>query len=60
MAAQILPMPGINAPSTSIKYLVRETGHRQLSDLHAHGYFSARRVVVERGSAAEHQGADSA
>jgi hypothetical protein len=49
MAAQILPMPGVKAPAQTAGHFVRlgETGHRQLSDLHAEGRFSPRRVVVD-------------
>lgn len=56
MVAQILPLPGVKAPSDSVGYFVRlgDTGHRQLSDLHAEGRFSPRRIVVD-ASRLKHQ-----
>jgi hypothetical protein len=47
--AQILPLPTVKASTQPVGHFFRlgDSGHRQLSDLHAEGRFSPQRVVVD-------------
>lgn len=47
--AEIIVLPSARAPATPIAHYIRigETGHLRLEELHGHGRFYARRVVID-------------